>query len=323
MKMWPWMRDLPTCLWAGHGWAFDGTSLRRLSTAGGSDAMQGVEVWDSVGKGPEEVKPVEEISKEVAKGAATGVEPGGMAETSVKPNCLMRNNSAKQSGVPDVTWNNDWAWQIRFPTFDKQGKKNGRACRKFSLSQFMKQGLSEAEADAAALDAAKAFRSELVKQGVLKEPKAVDPNFTSEVVGVRWKKSHKKWYVELAPKSGTKGPKKIYGGLFTEKAAAEAKALELAKEHGLERRVKAVGTFSELPIFKPKVPYPGVKWEQAEQQWHAQCTVKAANRNFRVKPKDHSEVELEASFQKAVAWRKKQEKENEKAKKAKSGTKKM
>ena len=320
MKMWPWMRDLPTCLWAGHGWAFDGTSLRRLSTAGGSDAMQGVEVWDSVGKGPEEVKPVE-TSKEVPSGAAAGVEPAGMAETTAKPNRFQRVNSAKQSGVADIAWHAScMSWQIRFPTFDKKGKKTGRAGRKFSLSQFMKQGLSEAEAEAAALEAAKAFRSELLKKGILKEPKPVDPNVTSEVVGVRWRKSEKKWYVELAPKGGTKGPKKIYGGRFTEKAAAEAKALELAKEHGLERRVKAVGKLSELPIFKPKVPYPGVTWEQRSQQWHACCRVDGTTRNFCAKPKDHSEAELEASFQKAVAWKKKQEKEREKTRKAQGGS---
>ena len=326
MKMWPWMRDLPTCLWAGHGWAFDGTSLRRLTTAGGSDAMQGVEVWDSVGKGPEEVKPMEEISKAAA--TAAGVEPGGMAETSAKPTHFMRNNSAKQSGVPDIAWHSTClAWQVFFPTFDKKRKRNGRTGKKFSLSEFMKQGLSEAEADAAALEAAKAFRSKLVKKGILKEPKPVDPNFTSEVVGVRWDKKVKKWKVELTPKSGTKGPKKIYGGCFTEKAAAEAKALELAKEHGLERRVKAVGSFSErlagLPIFKPKLPYPGVSWEQRSQQWHAKFSVSGVQRNFYAKPKDHSEVELEASFQKAVAWKKKQKKENQKTKKAKSGTKKV
>ena len=29
MKMWPWMRDLPTSVWAGHGWAFDENGLRR------------------------------------------------------------------------------------------------------------------------------------------------------------------------------------------------------------------------------------------------------------------------------------------------------
>ena len=310
--MWPWMRDLPTCLWAGHGWAFDGTSLRRLSTAGGSDAMQGVEVWDSVGKGPEEVKPTEETSKEVA--SAAGVEAGGMAETSVKPTHFRRDNSAKQSGVPNIRWHRTClAWQVEFPTFDKKGKRNGTTGRQFSVSKFMKQGLGEAEADAAALEAAKALRAELVNQGILKEPKPVDPNFTSEVPGVIWKKQHKKWRVEL-----TKDSQKIWGGLFTEKAAAEAKALELAKEHGLERRVKAVGSFSELPIFKPKVPYPGVKWDQPEQQWHARH---GAAKHFRVRPKDHSEAELEASFQKAVAWKKKQENEREKIAKAKSGQK--
>ena len=318
--MWPWMRDLPTCLWAGHGWAFDGTSLRRLTTAGGSDAMQGVEVWDSVGKGPEEMKPVEEISKVVASGAAADVEPEGMAETSLKPCRFMKNNSAKQSGVPHVKWHAScMAWQINFPIFDKKGKKTGTAGRKFSLGQFMKQGLSEAEADAAALDAAKAFRSELVKQGVLKEPKPVDPNFTSEVPGVRWHKHREKWEVQLRPT----GKNRIWGGHFTEKAAAEAKALELAKEHGLERRV-AVETserYAGLPIFKPKVSYPRVKWNQGEQQWHAKCDVNGVTQNFRVKPKDHSEAELEAAFQKAVAWKKKQEKEREKIAKAESARK--
>ena len=48
---------------------------------------------------------------------------------------------------------------------------------------------------------------------------------------------------------------------FTEKAAAEAKALELVEKAGLQRQVKPVATLSELPVFHPKVPYPGVTWE--------------------------------------------------------------
>ena len=261
-------------------------------------------------------------TSQVTSGAAGSVKPG-RAHTA-KPNRFLRNNSAKQSGVPNVLWDPAvWAWKVLFPTFDKKGKRTGRTSRNFSLNKFMQQGLSEEQADAAALEAAKAFRSDLVKQGILKEAKPVDPNFTSEVVGVSWHKREKKWRVVLYPT----GKKTIGGGYFTEKAAAEAKALELAEEHGLERRVKAVSTFSErfagLPIFKPKVPYPGVRWEQRSQKWRAQCTVNAANRNFRLKPRDHSEEELEASFQKAVAWRKKQEKEREKTKKAKGGTKKM
>ena len=255
-----------------------------------------------------EVKPLEEIGREVASVAAAGVKPGG-TETSVKPSCVRRVNSAKQSGVPCVKWDNtNWAWQVHFPRLDEKGNRQGYTNRAFSLSKFMKQGLSEAEADAAALEAAKAFRSELVKQGILKEPRPVDTNFTSEVPGVSWHKQSKKWRVWLYPT----GKKSIWGGCFTEKSAAEAKALELAKEHGLERQVKAVGKLSELPIFKPKVPHHGVAWNRRTQRWHAYCQVNSVQRNFMVKPKDHSEVELEASFQKAVAWKKKQENEREK-----------
>ena len=177
----------------------------------------------------------------------------------------------------------------------------------------MGPGISEAQADAAALEAAKAFRAELVEKGILSEPKQKDPNFTSEVPGVIWDKVKQKWAVQITPQGGGK---KIYGGYFTEKAAAETKALELMEKAGLQRWVKPVATLAELPVFQPKVPYPGVNWSQAEQQWHVQCQVRGAKRNFRVKPKDHSEAELERSFQVAVAWRKKQEKEREKNGKA-------
>ena len=67
---------------------------------------------------------------------------------------------------------------------------------------------------------------------------------------------------------------------------------------------------------QPKVPYPGVKWELTEQQWRAQIRIRMAPKGmFRVKPKDFSETELERSFQEAVAWKKRQEKEREKLRK--------
>ena len=165
-----------------------------------------------------------------------------------------------------------------------------------------------------ALKAALTFRAELVKQGILSEAKAKDPNFTSEVPGVAWKKNKQKWNVEIRPKGGNK---KIQGGHFTDKAAAEAKALELRQQHGLQRQVKPVDSLSTLPVFHPKVPYPAVKWNHSEQLWHAQCTVQGANRHFRIRPENHSEEELERSFKVAVAWKKKQEKEKEGGKAAK------
>ena len=67
-------------------------------------------------------------------------------------------------------------------------------------------------------------------------------------------------------KSNPKEPdKRILGGSFTEKAAAEAEALRLQELHGLQREVKAVSTLSALPVFEPKVPYSGVKWSQADR----------------------------------------------------------
>eukprot|EP00438_Fugacium_kawagutii_P017934 Skav203941 [mRNA] locus=scaffold779:331657:332550:+ [translate_table: standard] len=246
---------------------------------------------------------------------ASAGEPAAPAE-GPKPFQFRRNNLVKQSGVRQVTWNRTMvAWKVNFPTFDSKGKTIGWTCRHFALKKFLVPGRSEAEADAAALEAAKAFRADLVQQGVLSQSKPRDPNFTSEVPGVAWHKGRQKWEVRIDLKSSKKY---IYGGRFTEKAAAEVKALELREQHGLERQVTAVTTLAELPVFRPRVPYPGVSWRQGGQQWHAFCWVGGATRNFYIKPKDHSEEELERSFKVAVAWKKKQEKERAKAKKPKA-----
>ena len=276
--------------------------------------MQGVEVFESVGLAAEEVKPSDEKIRDTPIAVAAEENPPPLAEGQ-KPSRFQRINVAKQSGIPNICWNILCSWEVNFPKVDSKGKRSGRTNRKFSVKNFMGPGISEAQADAAALEAAKAFRAELVEKGILSEPKPRDPNFTSEVLGVRWQKNQQKWRVEITPKGGKK---KIHGGVFTEKAAAEAKALELVEKAGLQRQVKPVATLSELPVFHPKVPYPGVTWEQRSQQWHAQCQVAGANRHFRVKPKDHSEAELERSFQVAVAWRRKQEKENQKEKEKES-----
>ena len=323
MKMWPWMRDLPTSVWAGRGWAFDENGLRRLSSTGGSGAMQGVEVFESVGAAAEELQPKDAIVREAASAAPHAELPVACAEGAT-PNIFRRNNLVKQSGVQNVKWDRlCQAWSVDFPSYDQQGRKSGKTGRKFSVTKFMVNGRSEAEADAAALEAAKAFRAELVGKGILKELKERDPNFTSNVPGVGWHQQFRKWRVRISlKKNNPKEPwKTIFGGWFTEKVAAEAEALRLRELRGLEREVKAVSTLSALPVFEPKVPYGGVRWEQSEQQWHAQCNVLGVKRHFRLKPKDHSEAELERSFQVAVAWKKAQEKEQEKMVKSKTKAK--
>ena len=277
-----------------------------LSSADGSHATQGVEVFQSVGVLNEEA-PRDEKTKEVP--VAIAAEHPLLLEVEQKPATFGRYKLAKQSGVPNIGWNyTNLAWLVHFPKVDSKGNFICRTSRGFAVTKFMVQGRSEAEADAAALEAAKTFHAELVEKGILK---LKDPEFTSEVLGVSWSKSRKKWKVEVALNKR----KQIYGGCFTEKAAAEAKACELQEKHGLQLRVKPVPTlanrYAGLPAFHPKVPYPGVKWNVREQKWHVQCQVGGANKNFRVKPKDHSEAELERSFKVAVAWKKKQEKEKQ------------
>eukprot|EP00435_Cladocopium_sp_Y103_P048182 s493_g14.t1 len=254
--------------------------------------MQGVEVFESVGLAAEEVKPADEKITEEAPAALAAAEHPLPPSEEQKPNRFQRNNLVKQSGLPNVVWKNHLqAWEVDFNKADSKGHKT-RTGRKFAVKNFMGPGISEVQADAAALQAAKAFRAELVEKGILSEPKPRDLIFTSKVPGVSWNKKRKKWEVGITPKGGKK---RMHGGHFTEKAAAEAKALELREKDGLQRQVRRVAKLSELPVFHPKVPYPRVYWSQAEQQWRAKCEVGGTTRDFRVKPKDHSEAELERS----------------------------
>ena len=97
----------------------------------------------------------------------------------LKPSKFLRNNLVKQSGVPGVKWGDRalFAWgEVSIPKYDSKGKRNGRTNRVFSVKKFMVNGRSEAEADAAALEAAKAFHAELVRKGIVKEPKEQDSN---------------------------------------------------------------------------------------------------------------------------------------------------
>ena len=277
------------------------------SSPDGSHATQGSEGIEPVGV-PNEEAPRDEKAKEVLVAAAA--EHPLLLVVEQQQAQRRRYRLAKQSGVPNIWWScTNFAWQVYFPKFDSRGKCISWTSRGFAVKKFMVQGRREAEADAAALEAAKTFRAELAEKGILGEPTLKDPKFTSKVLGVYWAKREQKWMVQVHPNKG----KPIYGGYFTEKAAAEAKALELQEKHGLQLQVKPVLTlanrYAGLPVFQPKVPYPGVWWTVREQKWHAQCLVGGARRNFMVKPKDHSEAELERSFTVAVAWKKKQEKE--------------
>ena len=139
--------------------------------------------------------------------------------------------------------------------------------RVFGISRFMKDGLNEAEAEAAALEAAKAFRAQLVAQGRIKE-KLRDESLTSDVPGVHYQPGSKKWQVRISRPNG----KKLEGGYFAQKASAEARALELRELHGLQRTVRRCARHAELAAVQPKVPYLGVAWHLRSQSWQARTS---------------------------------------------------
>eukprot|EP00435_Cladocopium_sp_Y103_P006086 s2457_g1.t4 len=207
-----------------------------LSSADSSHAMQGLEVFESVGVPNEEAAPGDEKTKEASVTMPTAEHPLPLAVAQKAPQ-VRKYQLAKQSGVPNILWCTwSFAWRVNFPKVDSKGKILSWTNRVFAVKKFMATGCTEAEADAAALEAAKVFRAELVEKGILTEPTLKDPNVTSEVPGVFWSKSKKKWVVEVSLKER----KRTRGGSFTEKGVAEEKALELWEKHGLQLQVKHV-----------------------------------------------------------------------------------
>ena len=288
MKMWPWMRDLPTRAWAGNGWLLVEDGMMKLSPTGGGSAMQGLEIFESMGSVPEpgEHKPLEPRA-----------EAGQVVTRSFR-------SLERQSGIQGICWNRLMAlWRVSW----QEGGKQQR--RQFPISKHMKLGLSEGDASEVALQEAKAFREELVRLGKLKPPKPITEKASGSMVrGIAYNKVTGTYQVQITDPSTNK---KVHGGNFKVKEQAEARARELAKELGVESEggVVPVKPLSELPHFEPLGPQKGIKWNLGEQAWHAQCNVSGSNRHMRFRPKDFSPKEVEKAWKQAVAWRKQQEKD--------------
>ncbi|CAE7196870.1 unnamed protein product, partial [Symbiodinium microadriaticum] len=297
MKMWPWMRDLPTRAWAGNGWLLVEDGMMKLSPTGGGSAMQGLEIFESMGSVPEPGEP-------------KPAEPPSRAETRADEGQVVTRNFRgleRQSGIQGIVWRKDLAcWRAQW------WEGNSRKACNFPISKHMKLGLCEAEAEAAALQEAKAFREELVRQGKLKPPKPVTEKASGSAVrGVLYNKSTGEYRVRVTDPSTHK---KVSGGYFKVKEEAEARAQELAKELGLQQEVVPVKLLSELPHFEPLGPEKGIRWVPGEQAWHARHrNAFGKHDHMRFRPKDFSAKEVEKAWKQAVAWRKQQEKEREQA----------
>ncbi|CAE7194319.1 unnamed protein product, partial [Symbiodinium sp. CCMP2456] len=291
MKMWPWMRDLPTRAWAGNGWLLVEDGMMKLSPTGGGSAMQGLEIFESMGSVPEPDEPSSRAEPRAEEGQVVTKKFRGLE---------------RQSGIQGIYWNRLMAlWRVSW----QEGGK--RQIRQFPISKHMKLGLSEAGASEAALEEAKAFRKELVRQGKLKPPKPVTEKASGSTVrGLAYNKSKGTFQVQITDPSTNK---RVHGGMFKVKEEAEARARELAQELGLQEELVPVKPLSEIPHFEPLGPEKGINWRTSAQGWRAQCTVDGKHRELVVQPKDFSAKEVEKAWKQAVAWRKQQEKEKERA----------
>eukprot|EP00913_Durusdinium_trenchii_P034356 g32143.t1 len=166
-----------------------------------------------------------------------------------------------QSGSPDIYWNSGReSWAVHFP------RGGVRTCKMFSTNPLMRQGLSRSEAESTALERAKEFRQELLKQGILKEPVTKDEP-QSPVVGVE----------------------------------AELKAQEMwrhAVPHATEDPALSADAAADE---RPQRSYPGVCWIRRDRCWWASVSVQKVRKHFSLS-EDGSEEELNRSFQEVVAW---------------------
>ena len=289
-KLWPWMRDLPPRLWAGHGWLMEEGSSRKLKSTGGGAASKGLEVFESTGAAPESRGGASQTVR--LQGQSSGLE--------------------RRSGIQNISWfATKSCWRLQYWTETK------RIEMKFHVMPFMEQGLDEDAAMEAALREAKAAREELVRQGKLGAPKPPKPKLPKRttVKGVYFYKSTQQWRAKLMNPATNMV---VHGGYFATVEEAEAKAWELAAELGIRdvqpSEAKPLRRLSELRRFEPLGPQLGVTWSMGEQCWRGAIGMGKAQRHMRFRPKDFSNEEVQRTWNEAVVWRQQQEKERDKAK---------
>ncbi|CAE7319105.1 unnamed protein product [Symbiodinium sp. CCMP2456] len=133
----------------------------------------------------------------------------------------------RQSGIQNISWYvKDASWKCK-RTYTRGGVRKASA-RYFAISKFLEQGLGEEAAVEAALQEAKAYREELVRQGKLKPPKPKPPRST--VRGVVFHKGHQKWQVRLYHPVTKKA---LNSGTYSVMEEAEVKARQMARQLGV------------------------------------------------------------------------------------------
>ena len=226
---------------------------RRRSSTGGSGAVQGVEVFESVGAAAEELKPKDAFVREVASAALHAALPVAFAKE------WSRHPSRGTTSWSRVVCQRCCGVAAALPGSRSRSKipkarekAGGKTNRVFSVSQFLDNSSTEAEAE---------LHWRLPRPSVLswgarassRSRRSGIPTSPATWCGFLWSKSiqrshGKRFVVALSPRR--QRPRR-----------------RPSSSDDLQMQVKAASTWSALPVFHPKLPYRGVKWEQGEQRW--------------------------------------------------------
>ncbi|CAE7812270.1 unnamed protein product [Symbiodinium sp. CCMP2592] len=170
-----------------------------------------------------------------ASSPVSGAEDEVEAAQRLKPH-RVKPRLQRQSGIQNINWSvgrRCWACQY---FSNKKGMKCKNTIRYFPVAKFLEQGFGDEAAVDAALQEAKAYREELVRQGKLKPPKPkIYPD--SMVRGVYFSQSQQKWKVQLYHPVKRKV---VHGGYFSSQDKAEDRARDLASEFGVQPDIKVL-----------------------------------------------------------------------------------
>ena len=217
--------------------------------------------------------------------------------------------SAKQSGVPGVAWGRAvQAWVVKWYE-SAQGAK--RRKKTFPLATFQQPGQGPEAAEAAALQAAVAFRRELERTGQAKAPKKLERQ--SGVSGVVWQTSSRSWIARLQYTDADGKRKNIYGGIFTPKddtpeEVERARLLAVERLRELEReqgRAVEVREGAAAPRVERQSGVQGICWHIQKGAWQWNFVPRNGPDKGRRKrpcfqPKDDSPEEVERARLAAV-----------------------
>ncbi|CAK0872766.1 unnamed protein product [Prorocentrum cordatum] len=333
----PWFEyELPGWVWKGHGWmltadygrrrvtptciapgseVFEGQGQVKVShnaasdsaldpSAAGEQATAGLQPAPAEGDAPARERRPPAAGPAAPPLAGPAVPAGYARGKSFGGGKFMV--VAKQSGVPGVCWSvTKQGWKVSW----QEGHKGRAKC--FPAARYQQPGRGPEAAEAAALQAAVAFRRELERAGQARAPKAAERR--SGVPGVFWESSGRAWRVQLKSVSASGKQTRIQGGSFrpkddTPEEVERARLLAVARLRELEReqgRAVEVREGAAAPRVQRQSGVQGVSWRARDSTWvtrykkrHGSDKGRLIRSTFR--PKDDSAEEVERARLAAV-----------------------